>query len=78
MAPWVTWQSYGAMDDENGLWLGKVGSWQRPAKRLPRQRFQAYGLGDVPELILLLAGLSLQTENQLLWVPCETISRELG
>lgn len=65
---WWDWPGVG----EGGI-LAEAGY-----KCLPRQRFQASGLGDVPELILLLAGLPLQTENQPLWVPGEVLSWESG
>ena len=79
VAPWgglaglwscVCWDRPGV--GEGGI-LAEAGS-----KCLPRQRFQASGLGAVPELILLLAGLSLQTENQPLRVPSEVLSWESG
>lgn len=79
VAPWGAWQSYGAVYGGTGLGLVKVGSWQEAGyKCLTRQSFKVSGLGDVPELILLLAGLSLQTGNQPLWVPSGVLSWESG
>ena len=76
---WGAWQSYGAVYGGTGLGLVKVGSWQEAGyKCLIRQSFKVSGLGDVPELILLLAGLSLQTGNQPLWVPSGVLSWESG
>lgn len=58
----------------NDLWLVRIGILAEAGQTFAQVEVSSVWFRDVPELILLLAGLSLQTEC----VPCEMLSQEPG